>query len=68
MIGSGLQSTIAEAEEAAEEDEEEEAEEDEEEEEEEDAEEDEEEEGEGAPMRMESDSSVTWRNLFLLNG
>ena len=66
MIGSGLQSTIAEAEEAAEEDEEEEAEEDEEEEEEEDAEEDEA--GEGAPMRMESDSSVTWRNLFLLNG
>jgi hypothetical protein len=27
-----------------------------------------EEEGKGAPMRMESDSSVTWRNLFLLNG
>ena len=61
MIGSGLQSTIAEEEE----EEEEEAEEEEDEE----AEEEvaEEEEGEGAPMRMESDSSVTWRNLFLLN-
>ena len=62
MIGSGLQSTIAEEEE----EEEEEAEEEEDEE----AEEEvaEEEEGEGAPMRMESDSSVTWRNLFLLKG
>ena len=56
MIGSEHQSTIAEEE--AEEEEEVEDE----------AAEEEAEEGEGAPMRMESDSSVTWRNLFLLNG
>ena len=63
MIGSEHQSTIAEEEAEEEKEVEDEAAE------EEAAEEEaEEEEGEGAPMRMESDSSVTWRNLFLLNG
>jgi hypothetical protein len=66
LIGSGLQSTIAEEDEDEVAEEEEGAEEEAEEEEEEEGAD--EEEGEGAPMRMESDSSVTWRNLFLLNG